>query len=135
MSSYKACFGGLTTSALRYIALTQAAIEAIRKMPKVSEYVFYNPKILHRSYDCRKPWEEAARKKASYPWLKIKDMRTAFGIRLANTPGLEKHTIQTLLGHSSLSTTERFYAFHSQRLAVQRGLTLMEGAKTKNAAA
>ncbi|MEJ2147704.1 MAG: tyrosine-type recombinase/integrase, partial [Acidobacteriota bacterium] len=119
---------------LRYIALTRAAIEAVNRMPKVSDYVFYNPKTLHRWFDCRRPWE-AARKKAGYPWLKVKDMRTAFAIRMANMPGLEKHTIQTLLGHSSLSTTERFYAFHSHRLAVQRGLTLIEGKKDERGAA
>ncbi len=28
--------------------------------------------------------------------------------------------MQTLLGHSRLLTTERFYAFHSHRLAVQQ---------------
>jgi integrase len=117
---------------LRYIALTKAAVEAVTRMPKVSEYVFYNPDTLHRWYDCRKPWV-AARTKAGYTWLKVKDLRTAFGIRLANTPGLEKHTIQTLLGHSSLSTTERFYAFHSHRLAVQRGLRLIEGANEGSA--
>lgn len=115
---------------LRYIALTQLAIEAIRRMPKVGEYVFYNPKTVSRWFDCRKPWE-AARREAGYPWLRVKDMRTAFGIRLSNTLGLEKHTIQTLLGHSRLSTTERFYAFHSQRLAVQRGLRLIEGGGSK----
>ena len=115
---------------LRYIALTQPASVAIRRMPRVGEYVFYNPKTLDRWFDCRKPWN-SSRKAAGYPWLRIKDMRTAFGIRLSNTPGLEKHTIQTLLGHSRLSTTERFYAFHSHRLAVQRGLRLIEGAKQK----
>jgi integrase len=104
---------------LRYVALIQAAVEAVTRLPKVLEYVFYNPDTLDRWFDCHKPWE-AARKKAGYGWLKVKDLRTAFGIRLANIPGLERHTIQTLLGHSSPSTTERFYAFHSHRLAVQR---------------
>lgn len=100
-------------------------------MPRICEYVFYNPSTLDRWYDCRKPWV-AAREKAGYPWLRVKDLRTAFGIRLSNLPGLQKHTIQTLLEHSSLRTTERFYAFHSQRLAVQRGLRLIEDAKVEN---
>ena len=110
----------------RYLAITDLAAEAIASVPPAPDcpFVFYNPDTLTRWHDCRKPWE-TARRNAGYSWLRIKDLRTAFAIRLSNTPGIEKHVIQTLLGHASITTTERFYAIHDQRLAVKRALRLL----------
>lgn len=98
----------------RYLALTPRAIEAIRSMVALDDRVF-------PWRDCRYPWNKA-RERAGLKWLKIKDIRTAFAMRIADLGGIEKHTIQTLLGHSSVRTTERFYAFHDQKLAIQRYL-------------
>lgn len=113
----------------RYLLLNRKAAEATRALPKVGEYVFYNPETLTRWHDCKTPWERA-RKAAGYPHLNIKDLRTAFAMKLAEMPGMEKHVIQTLLGHSDLATTERFYAFHNQKRAIQRALQVIEGGKT-----
>ncbi len=113
----------------RYLMLMDKAMEACQATPKVGEYVFYNPDTLDRWHDCRTPWERA-RTSAGYPSLKIKDLRTAFAMKLAELPGMEKHVIQTLLGHSDLATTERFYAFHNQKRAIQRALRVIENGKT-----
>ena len=116
----------------RYLAITDLAARAIASVPPAPgcPFVFYNPETLTRWHDCRKPWE-TARRNAGYPWLTIKDLRTAFAIRLSNTDGIEKHVIQTLLGHSSIKTTETFYAIHDQRQAVKRALKLIQGRKKK----
>ncbi len=112
----------------RYLGLTAQAVAAIQLMPAASEYVFYNPATLGRWYDCRTRWENA-REAAKRKWLTMKDLRTAFAMRWADVPGIEKHVIQTLLGHADPSTTDRFYAFHDQRKAVKRALRLVEKAK------
>ena len=119
----------------RYVAITSEAIEAIQAVPKAPNcpYVFYNPDTLDRWSDCRKPWL-MARKKAGYPWLTVRDLRRAFAITLSNTEGIEKHVIQTLLGHSSIKTTESFYAIHDQREAVKRALKVIQGGKKRGAA-
>ncbi len=114
----------------RYLGLTEGAIAAIKAMPRASSYVFYHPRSLTRWCDCKDPWI-AAREAAKCKWLKVKDLRTAFAMRLAETPGIEKHVIQSLLGHSNLATTERFYALHSAKKAVKRGLRLVEKARKK----
>jgi integrase len=118
----------------RYLILTQKAIEAVRALPRVCEWVFYNPQTLKPWQDFQQPWQRA-RSEAGYPKLKVKDLRTAFAMRLADMEGIEKHVIQTVLGHSNLSTTEQFYAFHSQKKAVKRALTLIEGGKAKRGVA
>ncbi len=112
----------------RYLGLTAAAVGAIQSMPVAAECVFYNPATLGRWYDCRTRWEKA-RESAKCKWLTMKDLRTAFAMRWADVPGIEKHVIQTLLGHADLSTTDRFYALHEQRKAVKRALRLVEKAK------
>ena len=61
--------------------LTQRALEAIDSVPPLPAcpYVFYNPEIEDRWSGVRKPWIEA-RSKAGYPWLRVRDLRPAFGI-------------------------------------------------------
>jgi len=114
----------------RYLALTEAAIGAIESLPAVCPYVFYHPRTLTRWYDCRTPGE-SAREAAECTWLTMKDLRTAFAMRWADVPGIEKHVIQTLLGHADLSTTDKFYALHEQKKAVKRALSLQKEANLR----
>ena len=90
--------------------LTDRALDAINSIPVLSgcPYVFYNPKTGTRWSDAKKPWV-AARKAAGYPWLRVRDLRLAFGIEAAEK-GVPMHFIQSTLGHSSVAVTERYYA-------------------------
>jgi site-specific recombinase XerD len=90
--------------------LTNRAIEAIDSvlvLPGCS-FVFYNPETRTRWFDIRKLWD-SARTEAGYPWLRIRDLRPAFG-REAARYGTPMHWIQSALGHQSVKTTEKYYA-------------------------
>ncbi len=43
----------------------------------------------------------------------------------------EMHVIQAVLGHSSVATTEEYYAHFSPAHAAKRALTVLEGKGTK----
>ena len=110
----------------RFAFLTDNAIEAVRVNPPACEYVFYNPRTLTRWYDCKKYWERA-REAAGYSWLRVQDLRRAFGIRLAEAEGVEMHHISKALGHSSVTVTERYYAHFSDESSMKRVLKVLEG--------
>jgi integrase len=77
----------------------------------------------------RKPWEKA-RSKAGYPWLRVRDLRPAFGIA-ASELGAPMHYIQSALGHGSVAVTERYYAKYDPKSAAKQLLRLIEGGKVK----
>jgi len=95
----------------RRIPLSPVALEAVDAVPRVNQWVFYNP-------DTLKPWDSArsiwnrARRRAGVPWLLMKDLRKALAIRAAEA-GVPLHFIQALLGHASVQLTERHYAQYS----------------------
>ena len=60
------------------------------------------------------------------PWFQIKDLRRHFGITLSEG-GTEMHVIQVVLGHSSVTTTQEYYAHFSPDYAARRALTVLEG--------
>jgi integrase len=111
----------------RQVPLMQKAIDAIRAMPKASEYVFFHPESLTRWDSCRKPWI-AARGKAGHPWLRIQDLRHAYAIRLAEA-GCEMHFISEVLGHHSIDFTRKQYAKFSPQSAARAVLRVLEGGK------
>jgi integrase len=90
--------------------LTDRAMQAIDSVPALPgcRFVFYNAETGTRWFDVRKPWE-AARTAAGYPWLRIRDLRPAFGREVARY-GAPMHWIQSALGHQSVKTTEKYYA-------------------------
>jgi len=106
--------------------LTQRALDAVDSVPPLPgcPYVFYNPDTGDRWYEARKPWE-AARKAAGYPWLRIRDLRPAFGIE-ASELGAPMHYIQSALGHGSVAVTERYYAKYDPHSAAKQLLTVIE---------
>jgi len=111
----------------RRVPLTEEALDAIRRMPKASEYVFYHPSSLTRWYDCRKPWEDA-RERAGHPWLRVHDLRHAYGIRLAEQ-GCPMHFISEVMGHRSVDFTRKMYARFSPESASRAVLRVLEGGK------
>jgi integrase len=109
--------------------LTQKAINAIDSIPRLEgcDYVFYNPETGARWCDARKPWEDA-RKAAGYPWLRVRDLRPAFAIE-ASERGAPMHFIQSVLGHGSVSVTEKHYARFDPRSAAKQLLRVIEGGR------
>lgn len=99
--------------------LTDRALEAIESVPVLPgcPYVFYSPETKTRWFDVGKPWREA-RKAAGYPWLRIRDLRPAFGTE-ASERGVPMHFIQSVLGHSSVAVTEKYYAKFSPNAAAE----------------
>jgi integrase len=113
----------------RQVPLTRDAIDAINKMPKgVSNYVFYHPESLTRWHDCRKVWEEA-RQAAGFPWLRIHDLRHAYGIKLREGK-TEMHDISAVLGHHSIDFTAKHYAKYGPESTAKRVLKVLEGGKS-----
>lgn len=62
------------------------------------------------------------------PWFQIKDLRRHYGITLSEG-GAEMHVIQAMLGHSSVTTTQEYYAHFSPSYAANRALAVLEGRK------
>ena len=114
----------------RHVELTPAAIEAVHTLPAVKDcpYVFYNIKTKGRWRDCRKPWLEA-RANGGLPGLQVKDLRRHYAIELAEN-GASMHDIQQVLGHASVSTTERYYAHFSPQHSARKILKVLEGGRS-----
>ena len=67
-----------------------------------------------------------AREAAGYPWLRIHDLRHAYGIKLAER-GCPMHFISEVMGHHSLDYTRRQYARFSPESAAKAVLKSLEG--------
>ncbi len=80
-----------------------------------------------RRVDVRKPWR-AAREAAGYPWLRIRDLRPAFGIE-ASDLRVPMHFIQSVLGHSSVAVTEEYDAKFRPAAAAEVRRALQAGRK------
>ena len=104
------------------------ALQPIKKMPRVaSNYVFYQPESLTRWYSCRKIWD-AARDVAGHSWLRIHDLRHAYGIRLAES-GVAMHFISEVMGHHSVDFTRKQYAQFSPESASRAVLSALESGR------
>ena len=90
-------------------------------------YVFYNPRTKRRWKNCRKVIDRTIEASGLEGFL-IKDLRRHYGITLAEN-GAEMHAIQAMLGHSSVTTTEKYYAHFSPEFAAGRVLQVLEGRK------
>jgi integrase len=104
----------------RYIALSSYAIAILRRQAAQREadapFVFPSPRQPGRPLeDVRGAWARASRAAGLPAGLRIHDLRHSFASVLANA-GIPLNEIGTMLGHSQLSTTQR-YAHHApQRL-------------------
>ncbi|MDA2925581.1 tyrosine-type recombinase/integrase [Acidobacteria bacterium AH-259-L09] len=113
----------------RYVPLTEAAIEAVDTLQPIEDcpYVFYSLKSGNPWYDCRKPWVQA-REQGRVPGIQVKDLRRHYAISLAED-GAAMHDIQSVLGHASVTTTERHYAHFSPEHAAKKILKVLEGGR------
>jgi integrase len=108
------------------VALTTRAVSAIQQIPELPgcPYVFWNP---HTSthYERINETFHRARKRAGCPEVQLKDFRRELGIVIAES-GQPLHVAQTQLGHSSIRTTEKYYAHFSPEFAITRARKVME---------
>ena len=107
--------------------LTAKAIDAIKAMPKGSKFVVYHPESLTRWDTARKVWD-SAREAANLPWLRIHDLRHAYGIKLAER-GCAMHFISEVMGHHYIDYTRKRYARFSPESASRAVLQVLEGGK------
>ncbi|MBI4454732.1 MAG: tyrosine-type recombinase/integrase [Acidobacteria bacterium] len=111
----------------RLVPLTEKCLEHIDSSPALPgcPYVFWNENTRTRYKDVHDSFHQA-RDEAGLPWFQIKDLRRHYGIVLSES-GAEMHVIQAVLGHSSVATTEKYYAHFSPTFAARRALTVLEG--------
>jgi integrase len=62
--------------------------------------------------------------------MQVKDLRRHYAIKLAEDAA-EMHDIQQVLGHSSVATTERYYAQFSPGHSAKKILRVLEGGKNR----
>jgi integrase len=88
------------------VPLNENALEVLRRLPRVSEYVLCDPESGERVLSFRKAFASAC-KKAGVKNLRIHDLRHTFGTML-NVRGVDLPTISSLLGHSSITMTSKY---------------------------
>ncbi len=115
----------------RYVPLTEAGLGAVKALPPLEDcpYVFYYRETRTRWRECRDAWEKA-REAVNLPGLQVKDLRRHYAIELAEN-GADMHDIQQVPGHTSVATTERYYAQFSPRHSAKKILKVFEGGRSK----
>ena len=102
---------------LRYVPLSDAVLNILRQIPRFEgcPYILPNPKTLLPFNTVYFAWN-TARHRAGMPDLRMHDLRHSFASFLINA-GRSLYEVQNILGHSQLSTTQR-YAHLSQKTLV-----------------
>jgi len=92
----------------RNVPLSDTLVEMLRKLPsrEGSPYVFPCPKTGEPYKAIYNVWDRA-RKKAGLPDVRLHDLRHSFASFLINS-GHSLYEVQKLLGHHSISVTERY---------------------------
>ena len=101
-------------------------MDALLKVPQLPgcPYVFWNQKTATR-YERINETFARGRKKAGMNHIQLKDFRRELGIVIAES-GQPLHVAKTQLGHSSIRTTEEYYAKYSPEFAVNRAREVLE---------
>lgn len=95
----------------RTVPLQDRTLEILKTLPRGgSPYVFFNGVSGTRYYNLRKTFG-IAMQTAGIKEFRWHDLRRTCGCRLLQDKGLDILTVSKWLGHSSISVTERVYAF------------------------
>jgi integrase len=109
----------------RHIPLSAAAVAVLRgqavRAKEGGRFVFPGREPDRPLEDLRGPWERAKKAAGLASDLRVHDLRHSFASVLANL-GTPLNEIGTILGHSQLSTTQR-YAHHAQQRLVDTATT------------
>lgn len=104
----------------RHILLSDAAIAVLDRLrsetffDRYNPYVFPNPKT-GLPYKCLYTKWKLAREAAGLPNLRLHDLRHSYASTLVNN-GVSLYDVQQLLGHRSITTTQRYAHLSSERL-------------------
>ena len=129
---------GQKTAVNRSIPLTQRVFEILktrgRSRSKVrsiyEDLVFTYPEGKRVDISDLRLAFQGALRKAGIQGFRFHDLRHSFASRWAQA-GIDTYTIQTLMGHKSFSTTQRYAHHNSQSL--RRGMRLFEAVRDENA--
>ncbi len=81
-------------------------LRTLRAAATADEYVFTNPKTGRPYADIQRAWRKACAE-VGIVGLWVHDLRRTFASRLAK-PGINTFTLQNLMGHASVATTQRY---------------------------
>ena len=104
----------------RHIYLSDAAITVLDRLRSEAfsdhnnPYIFPNPNT-GRPYKCLYAAWKLVRTAAGLPDLRLHDLRHSYASTLVNN-GVSLYDVQKLLGHSSITTTQRYAHLSSERL-------------------
>jgi integrase len=108
----------------RRIVLNAAAIALLQSMPRDSEYIFPSHITGHPYASLFYPWDRV-RRQAGLTDLRLHDLRHSFASFLVNQ-GVSLYVVQSLLGHTQASTTQR-YAHLAPKTLVDAAAVIREG--------
>lgn len=97
----------------RVVALSSAAISVLESMPRRGLYVFPNSKNDAYFNSPQKHWNKI-RKDLELTDVRVHDLRHTVGSYAHNVAGLSQREVMELLGHSQMSTTERYLNVHDE---------------------
>ena len=114
------------------VPLNRNALEVLRGLPRVSEYVLCDPRMGERVRNFQKAFASAC-KKAGNKDLRVHDLRHVFATML-NVRGVDLPTISSFLGHSSITMTSKYITQISdvQKRAVDSLMDEPESIRKKN---
>lgn len=100
----------------RYVPISEALVEVLRQLPSLGQsgYIFPSPQTGRPYSDIFRPWN-AARCRAGMPEVRLHDLRHSFASFLVNQ-GHSLYEVQKLLGHSQITTTQRYAHLSNERL-------------------
>jgi integrase len=115
----------------RGVPLTQKAFELLKARERArsnvrslkGNFVFIHPGRTKVNFHTLRTAFEAAVGKAKIEDLRFHDLRHTFASRLAQS-GTDPYTIQTLMGHKSFVTTQRYAHHYSESL--RKGIAALD---------
>lgn len=90
----------------RNIPTSTTLLKALKSIPKVSEYVFINPKTNKPYTDIKKSWHKVL-DKANIENFRFHDLRHTVATRMVEK-GIDLLVVKDILGHTMIETTMRY---------------------------
>lgn len=98
----------------RTVNLPTEAVKLLAGLPKVHDYVFPNSDMTGPFKSPQKHWE-AIRSELGLDTVRLHDLRHTVASYAMHDGGLSQREVMELLGHSQMSTTERYLNVHDER--------------------
>jgi integrase len=98
----------------RTVNLPTEAVKLLAGLPRVHDYVFPNSYMTGPFKSPQKHWE-AIRSELGLDTVRLHDLRHTVASYAMHDGGLSQREVMELLGHSQMSTTERYLNVHDER--------------------